>query len=231
MLFKMTAFAAATFGLLLANQVQADGAATVNSQCASCHAVEKPDFATLGKLERLERKGPPLYFAGNKYREGWLAQWLQKPQNHYLSGYFPSGAVFQDTSEGEIPDSAALLKHVALNAATATEVATYLMSLQPKSELIAAVQYTPGKVAKRMGTMNFRKFKACDSCHQDALDEGGFSGPTLYNAWQRLQPEFIVSFIQDPVAWDANTIMPVMEMNSAAVNKLVDYLKLIGGEE
>lgn len=229
--FKRMKLVAVSLGLLLSYQANADGAATVMSECAACHTIEEPDFAAVGISERLTRKAPPLYFAGNKYREEWLVQWLQKPENNYLAGYFPSAAAYLDTAEGEVPDTASLPEHVALDSSAATEVAAYLMTLQGRSELIATVDYTPGKVAKRMGTMDFRKFKACDSCHQDAKGEGGFSGPTLYNAWNRLQPEFIASFIQDPLAWDANSIMPVMEMNSGAVNKLADYLKLIGEEQ
>lgn len=228
MTFKRMKLAAVSLGLLLSYQANADGAATVKEQCAACHSIEEPDFAALGISERLTRKAPPLYFAGNKYREEWLVQWLQAPQHNYLSGYFPAAVKFQDTAEGEVPDTAALPEHVALDSSAATEVAAYLMSLQTRSALTAAVEYTPGTVAKRMGSMDFRKFKACDSCHQDVPGEGGFSGPLLYNAWSRLQPEYIVSFIQDPLAWDANSIMPVMEMNANAVNKLADYLKLIG---
>lgn len=221
----------AGLGLALACQAHADGAATVAEACAGCHALEAPDFATLGIAERLQRKAPPLYYAGNKYRPGWLEQWLQDPQGIYPAGYFPAQAAVRKTPEGDVPDTTALYRHEPLDAATAAKVAAHLMTLRPHDALIAAVDYTPGKVAQRMGSMDFRKFKGCDSCHQDEAGKGGFSGPVLYNSWQRLQPEYMVSFIQNPSAWDPNTIMPRMEMVPAAVSKLVNYLKLIGGEE
>lgn len=230
MLLKLTRAAASALGLLLSWQAWADGAATVNDQCAGCHALTGPEVATLDISERLARKAPPLYYAGNKYREEWLQQWLQNPQRLYLAGYFPNAFV-QSTAEGDVPDTAALPVHPQLDAAAASEVAEYLMTLRAHDDLIAAATYTEGKTALRMAAMDFRKFKGCDSCHQDGPDTGGFSGPVLYNAWQRLQPTYMVSFIRDPRAWDPNTIMPRMEMNAAAVNKLVDYLRLIGGEE
>lgn len=214
----------------LAGQAHADGAATAAADCGGCHALAAPDFAALGIGERLERQAPPLFYAGNKYREGWLEQWLQAPQAITPAGYFPNAAI-TTTPEGDVLDPEALYRHDALDAASAKAVADYLMGLRPYDDLTAAVDYTPGTVAQRMGSMDFRKFKGCNSCHQDVADEGGLSGPTLYNAWERLQPEYMVSFIADPGAWDPNTIMPRMDMNTAAVGKLVDYLKLIGGEE
>lgn len=220
----------AAVGLLLSWQAQADGAATAQQQCAGCHALSEPDFAALGIAERLQRKGPPLYYAGNKYRAEWLQQWLQQPQRLYPAGYFPEAAV-TTTAEGDVIDSAALPQHPAVDAATAAELSDYLMGLRARDALVANASYTEGKTALRMATMDFRKFKGCDACHQDAADSGGASGPVLHNAWQRLQPEYLLSFIQDPHAWDPNTIMPRMQMNEAAVGKLVDYLRMIGGEE
>ncbi|HWK52747.1 MAG TPA: cytochrome C [Hyphomicrobiales bacterium] len=206
------------------------GAADAQSSCGGCHALSEPDFATLGVVERLQRQAPPLWFAGNKYKEGWLEQWLQAPTTILPAGYFPNAAITH-TDEGDVVDPAKLHQHDALSAADAKAVADELMALKPHDDLIAAMNYEPGNLALRMGTMDFRKFKGCQACHHDAEGDGGFSGPELYTAWQRLQPAFIASFITDPRAWDTNTIMPQMEMNEAAVYKLVDYLRLIGGGE
>lgn len=199
--------------------------------CAACHALSQPDFATLGIRERLDRQAPPLWYAGNKYQEAWLVDWLQAPTVLHPAGYYPGNTAIIHTPEGDLPDPAQRTPHPVLSAAEASAAATELMALRPHDALIAAVDYTPGKVAQRMGSMDFRKFKGCQACHQDEEGEGGFSGPELYTAWQRLQPAYIVSFIADPRAWDHNTIMPQMEMNAAAVHKIADYLKLIGGEE
>lgn len=211
---------------LLPLAARADAAAS----CGGCHALERPDFETLGLAERLDRKAPPLWYAGNKYREGWLAQWLQAPTSTLPAGYFPNAAI-QSTPDGDVPDPALLHRHEPLPAAEAESIAAELMALKPHDALVAGAGYEPGNLALRMGTMDFRKFKGCQSCHQDAAGEGGFSGPELHTAWQRLQPGYMASFIADPRAWDPNTIMPRLDMNQAAVNKLVDYLRLIGGEQ
>ena len=208
----------------------AEGAASAQQKCASCHALEQPDYEGLGIAERLQRQAPPLYFAGNKYREEWLLDYLQSPQTIHPGGYFPEVAM-KVTSEGDMPDADTLHQHLSMDAAEAGQVTAFLMSLQPHDELLADDSYVPATVALRMAQMDFRKFKGCDACHQDAPGEGGFSGPQLYDAWQRLQPGYLSSFIQNPVAWDPNTTMPVPQMNEAAVHKLVNYLKLTGEEK
>lgn len=222
---------AAALGLALAGTALADGETAARAACGQCHALSAPDYAALGIAERLARRAPPLFFAGNKYREGWLERWLQEPQPIFPAGYFPGDAAIATTPEGDVADPATAYRHEALGRAEAAEIASWLMSLRPFDELAAATPYQEGKLALRMGTMDFRKFKGCNSCHQDAPGEGGLSGPVLADVWQRLQPDYMASFITDPTAWDPNAIMPRIEMNAPAVNKLVDYLRLIGGEE
>ena len=224
----------AAAGVLLALGLPVPGAAqapaVVQSDCAGCHALEQPDYAALGIAERVERKGPPLHYAGNKFREEWLVQWLQNPERIRPGGVFaPAHTV--STPEGDTIDPATLIEHPKLDAAQAETVAGYLMTLQPFDALIAAQAYEPGTVALRMGQMNFSKFKGCDSCHQDTFDFGGVSGPELYTAWQRLQPAFISAYIADPTAFDPHTIMPQPGLNSDEVHKLADYLKAVAEAE
>lgn len=207
-----------------------DTAQTVAAQCASCHAIERPDYETLGRDERVRRVAPPLYFAGNKYREQWLLGFLQAPSTLYAAGYFPDHKLL-DSAEGDLPNESALTNHISLSEAEAKEVTDFLMALRPFDQLIENDSYTEGKVAKRMGTMDFRKFKGCDACHQDDTDNGGLSGPRLYDAWIRLQPKYIASFLKNPLQWDPNTLMPVPQMNEQAAHKLVDYLRILGESE
>ncbi|MEX2353787.1 MAG: cytochrome C [Gammaproteobacteria bacterium] len=215
--------------MMLPSSGFADGADIVNERCLACHTLERPDFKQSGIEERLLRAAPPLYYAGNKYRQQWLQEWLQSPTRLYPAGYRIAGAV-RSSDEGDIVDTEALVSHITLNETDAIQVSNYLMTLRPYDELIEKDNYIAGTVAKRMGMLDFRKFKGCNACHQDEQDAGGISGPELYSAWQRLQPEYLSSYIQNPVAWDAHTIMPVLDMNEAAVHKLVHYLKLIGEE-
>jgi cytochrome c1 len=205
----------------------ADGAAISAERCAGCHALQPADVGASPVIERSKRAGPPLHYAGNKFQAEWLNAWLQQPQRLRPAGYFPPAHV-QSTAEGDVVDATSLPAHEALDAAEAKQVGDYLMSLRSREDLVAKESYQPGSISLRMGMMDFRKFKGCNACHQDASGEGGLSGPELHSAWQRLQPAFLSSYIKDPTAWDPHTLMPVQEMNDAAVHKLVNYLKAIG---
>ena len=88
----------------------------LTSQCASCHALTKPADATLDRL--WSRKGPDLWYAGDKFNRDWLVAWLQKP-----TVIRPGGVLwFKHAKPGEprdTIDSAAVEKHPAVDAATA----------------------------------------------------------------------------------------------------------------
>ncbi|MFO7277475.1 MAG: c-type cytochrome [Pseudomonadota bacterium] len=205
---------------------QAGAAEQAREQCAACHALDAPEPGTRNIDERLTRKAPPLYYAGNKFRREWLESWLRQPARIRPAGVFPP-AHAKSTPQGDVIDESTLPAHVALPADEAAAMADFLMQLRPFDDRLAAVRYQPGTISLRMGQMNFSKFKGCDGCHRDAPDVGGVSGPELHSAWKRLQPQFIASFIADPTAWDPNTLMPRMELNDAEVARLADYLKAL----
>lgn len=222
--------------LALAGLVQAPAALAaggedlVRTECAACHALEQPDYEALGIQERIDRKGPPLYYAGNKFQQAWLESWLQNPTRLRPAGIFPPASVVAG-EEFDVVDPAKLPEHPVLAASQASEAAAWLMSLQHHDDLITANTYEPGTIARRMGQLNFTKFNGCDACHSDEPGYGGLSGPELHTAWQRLQPKFIASYIADSVAWDPNTMMPKSGLNDDAVSRLTNYLKLIGEEQ
>lgn len=227
---KLAACVAAGCVVLTPVSGAADTAADVGADCGGCHALAQPDEAMLGLEERAQRNGPPLFYAGNKFREDWLAAWLAAPTRIRPAGVFPPAHTVS-TPDGDAIDESALTEHPALAPDEAADVAAYLVSLRPFDALLAAQTYAPGTVALRMGQMNFSKFKGCDSCHQDSPDFGGVSGPELHTAWQRLQPEFISAYIADPTVFDPHTIMPKPGLNQDEVHKLADYLKALAEAE
>lgn len=210
---------------LVPGAVFADGAAMVNSECASCHAIEQPAEATPAR-----GLAPPLYFSGNKFRRTWLVQWLQAPERIRPAGYNPALHTLS-TAEGDVVDQASLVAHVSVDENKAVEIADYLMSLQPFTDQLNDVAYSPGTISWRMGQLNFGKFNGCDSCHRDAPDYGGVSAPELYTAWDRLQPAFIASVIKDPTQWQADTLMPDTDLNDGVVSKLANYLKVTAEDD
>ena len=194
------------------------------ADCASCHQLDRNESGTA-------YTAPPLFYAGNKYRQEWLEEWLQTPYRLRPAGGFYADHVI--TKDGiDSVDEASLEEHVAVDGATAAELADWLMSLTPMDDLLTeSGDYEPGSVSPRMGAMDFVKFKGCGGCHRDTPEYGGLSGPELYTAWQRLQPQFIVSFIKDPRAWNPDSAMPNRALNDGQIHKLADYLKILTNED
>lgn len=206
----------------------ADDAETyVSSACAGCHALTEGGVTTTDISERMRRKGPPLYYAGDKFRREWLERWLADPVRIRPGGAFPPDHTVV-TDDGDVIDGKTLTAHVAVPGDRVQAVAGYLMGLHAGHKPALEGPYTPKTVSKMLGSMEFNKFKGCSACHRDEADTGGQSGPELYTAWNRMQPEFIVSYIKDPVAWDPHTMMPNRHLKEKEIHKLVDYLKLVG---
>lgn len=191
--------------------------------CQTCHQVETNEGS--GKT------APPLFYAGNKFQRAWLEQWLQSPTRIRPAGDFYANHVA--TTDGvDTVDVNSLLPHPAVDSATAKELTDWLMELRPLDELIAqSSDYVPGSISPRLGAMDFVKFKGCGGCHRDTPEYGGLSAPELYTAWQRLQPEFIVSYTKDPRAWDQHSAMPSRGLNDEQIHKLANYLKTLAAED
>src|SRR5690606_2039315 len=156
--------------------------------------------------------------------------WLQDPVRIRPAGFVPANHVTA-TPEGDQVDEASLPAHPALSAADAAAMAAHLAGLKPLEAQLAEEAYEPADVAVRMGQMNFGKFKGCDGCHQDEADYGGLSGPELYTAWRRLNPNFISAFIRAPQSVDPAATMPSAGINAQEAHKLANYLRAISDEE
>lgn len=192
--------------------------------CASCHQLDESQAGS-------DLRGPPLFYAGNKYRSQWLEKWLQSPYR-----IRPAGGFYADhvrTVEGvDSVDESSLDAHMSFDQKTAKELTDWLMSLTPFTELASqSADYEPGSVSPRLGAMDFVKFKGCGGCHRDTPEYGGLTGPELYTAWQRLQPEYIISYIKNPQSWDRDSAMPNRGLNDEQIHKLANYLRTIGQEE
>jgi len=205
----------------------ADGMTILQKDCVTCHNLKEPAPQTLQAL--WDRKGPDLFYAGNKYRREWLVEWLQKPKRIRPAGEFYEKHIKPGVKRDEV-DATTLESHVALSKDDAVAVATELMKLKPHDDLIAKEKIEPGTISKQMGEMVFDKFQGCMACHLIEPDYGGLSGPEVYTAGIRLQPEYIASYIRSPQAWDPLIWMPNKHVSDGNIQKLVDYLELLSKE-
>lgn len=205
-----------------------DGAAILQGQCASCHNLTGPAPATLQEL--WNRKGPDLFYAGLKYKAAWMEVWLQKPERIRPAGmFYPDHVKSGAEGDDEIDDST-LVAHPVLPAPEAKAVTAALMELKGKAELVTAGAYTPGTLSRSSGEMLFDKFKGCLACHEIEPGYGGLSGPEVYTAGQRLQEDWLASYLRDPHAWDPKVFMPNKHINETDTRKFIDYFHLLSEE-
>jgi cytochrome c551/c552 len=204
-----------------------DGAAILNGQCSACHNLTGPAPATLQEL--WNRKGPDLFYAGHKYKPAWLEAWLQKPARIRPAGmFYPDHA--RPGANGDEIDESTLTAHVALSEADAKAVVAALMELKGMADLVKAGAYAPGNLSLSSGEMLFDKFKGCLACHEIEPGYGGLSGPEVYTAAQRLQEDWLASFLHDPHAWDPKLFMPNKHLNDTDIRKFIDYFRLLSEE-
>ena len=201
-----------------------DGAAILQKDCASCHNLAGPAAQTLKEVWSI--KGPNLAYAGNKYRKEWLVRWLQAPRQIRPAGEFYGNHIKTGDKHDEV-DASTLKGHMVLSKSDAVAVAAELMKLKQHDDLIAKEKIVPGKGTKMMDEMMFDKFLGCMACHQIEPDFGGMSGPEVYTASERLQPEFIASFIRSPQAWEPKTWMPNKHVSDSSIQKLGYYFEEI----
>ncbi len=198
----------------------------LRERCAGCHDLSGPAAASVAELRA--RKGPDLFYAGNKYRADWMVGWLQKPERIRPAGVFYRDHIKPGVKRDEI-DVATLKSHPALNATDAAAATKALMGLKANSKLLSAETFVAGP--SPMGEMSFEKFYGCMGCHQIEPGFGGQSGPQVYTAGRRLTPAFMVSFIRDPQAWNPKSLMPNKHVPEANIPKLVNFLLELAKED
>jgi len=198
-----------------------DGATILKQRCVSCHALRGPAASTLAAL--WQRKGPDLFYAGNKYRPAWIETWLQNPKRIRPAGMFYMNHV-KSGPKRDLVDKSTLTGHVKLNAEEAKAVAAALKNLKANSALTKDEKYDANADPSGMGEMVFDKIYGCTACHQVEPGYGGLSGPEIYTAGKRLTPEFMLSYIRSPQAWDPKIWMPNKHIPEGNIQTLVNYI-------
>lgn len=204
------------------------GTGILKSQCINCHAIEKPDNASLDRL--WQRKGPDLYYAGSKFNKAWLEKWLQNPVR-----IRPAGELYTKHIKGgdkeDVVDESTMAAHVKLSQADAEAAAEALMALTGPAGLVSKGAFKGEKVSISMGAMFFNKLRGCAACHQAKPGTGGSSGPELYTAAERLQPDYIYSYIKNPQAIDPHIWMPTLNLAEPDLQRLTGYILQLSASE
>jgi cytochrome c2 len=217
--------AAASVAVLHGAPAFAAGGADLKAQCGACHALEKPANPTVERL--WTRKGPDLWYAGAKFRREWLVNWLQKPTT-----IRPGGVMWFAHARPGDPrdtlDTTAAPPHPAVDAKAAEGLADALMALKGGGVVTPGAFKAEG-VNLTMGKMAFGKLRGCAACHQDKPGQGGVSGPQLYDAGDRLQPDYVQAYAKDPQAFDRFVWMPRLGLSDPDLQRLTAYVTSLKG--
>lgn len=215
-----------TLWVLCNSVMAADGKAVLQKSCVACHDLTGPAAASVDDL--MKRKGPDLFYAGQKYRKQWLEQWLQQPRRLRPAGFLYFNHIKPGKESDEI-DLASLSDHVSLKADEAKAVTEALMKLTWKQAPVKKGDFQGVTISASFGEMVFDKFNGCLACHRIEPEYGGVSGPEVYTMGQRLQDDYMVSFIRDPLAWNPKSPMPRRQIAEANIQKLVGFIKALSG--
>lgn len=179
--------------------------------CAECHQAQGPAKEKTIK-DQLARKGPELWYAGSKFKAGFLEKWLSSPRPIRPLEY--NSLTKNNTGN-----------HPRLSGQEATDVAAYLMGL--KSPDVKALNIQPADSPK--GRIIFIKKQSCYGCHtvrSRGKAAGGLSGPMLAGALERLNPDWIYAYLSNPKAFKPVKMMPVYAgiLNDAEMKELAAYV-------
>ncbi len=195
----LTAALSAAFLVGTASSVLADpaaGKAAFEAKgCTACHYTDGPaKEKTID--DQLAKKGPELWYAGSKFQKDWLGKWLADPK--------PIRPMKFNDLMVENPGD-----HPKLAGADAASVTDFLMSLT--SADVPAGKVKPKKNPK--GRQIFIKKMPCSGCQQytgrKKKISGGRSGPSLVEAGLRLNPDWILAYLQKPKVFKPVKMMPV----------------------
>ncbi len=188
--------AAATFAVASASADPAAGKGVFEAGgCGECHYTEGP--AREKTIEdQLAKNGPELWYAGSKFQAEWLSAWLAEPK--------PIRPMKFNSLTEENPGD-----HPKLEGDDVAAVSEFLMSLVSADVESGVVK--PKKNPK--GRQIFIKKMPCGGCHEYAGRRGkltgGRSGPSLVEAGVRLNPDWILAYLQKPEVFKPVKMMPV----------------------
>lgn len=202
----------------------ADGKTVIEqNRCAGCHEMNGGKARTIAEV--LSKKAPDLFYAGSKFQEKFLTEFLQRPVR-----IRPAGTVFLNytapgTEIDQIQEPPLCASRLSKEEAVAA--AQYLMTL--KDPDMPTGVYKPGaEFAKVNAKMLFFKSGACNACHQVDMGngeiKGGTSAPTLYDAGDRLNGDWVLSYIKDPQHWNPKAWMPKRELPDSTWQLLTNFL-------
>jgi len=188
-----------------------------DKKCSTCHR--------LTKMEVL-KVGPDLFYAGNKFQSTWLIQYLQNPVTLRKTGTSSNPGFLK----GEFKNS-----HTVLSKKDAVQITQELMTMtlpEISDELSNLKVLSKGQKAKTK--YEFERTFSCISCHQSlnlaGKSRGGISGPSLIEAGNRLQANWVANWLKNPKMFSEKNRMPIYKMDDETILRFTQFIMALKKE-
>jgi mono/diheme cytochrome c family protein len=206
-------------GFFIAFPAHTSAGVLEDKNCGSCHRLNAED--TEKKLP-----GPDLYYAGNKFQPAWLKQFLKKPETIRPARFITDPGFLQGANQ---------TPHPSFPEEDASNLANSLMGLKVSEQLSEPVTSEPLSKGQRAKIKyQFERTFGCISCHQSlnlaGKVRGGISGPSLVNAGNRLQANWVANWLTTPEAFVPKGRMPRYKMDTATLNQFSQFLMTLKKE-
>ncbi|OGQ54760.1 MAG: hypothetical protein A3J24_03985 [Deltaproteobacteria bacterium RIFCSPLOWO2_02_FULL_53_8] len=162
-------------------------------KCGSCHQSTGPAKEKTIK-DQFAKKGPELWYAGSKFKPGFIEAWLKSPKSIRPLQY-------NSITKKNAAD------HAKLSGSEATDVAAYLMSLTSADVKPSGIKAGDNPKGKRV----FITKMGCYGCHQLSSKGsvvGGLSGPTFVGVSSRLNVDWVYAYLVNPQVFKPVRDMP-----------------------
>lgn len=185
-----------------------------NKECRSCHR--------FSLNEQYSKKGPDLFYAGNKYYQVWLENFLQSPVVIRELAY---------TSQSDLIDKKPKVNwsHISLTKGESKRVSKFLMTLRTSGLEMGKVDKKKlSKSEQSQGKILFERNFGCISCHR-ALNlvgkvRGGVSGASMVNSGLRLNSDWVYNWLKNPKKFFSESGMPLYDLNEETTVLITKYI-------
>jgi cytochrome c1 len=173
--------------------------------CVHCHAITLPDGSKVVATDH----PPSLAHVADKTTREWIYSWLKDPQAFAASTTMPN---------------------YKLSDADASDISAYLVSAStPQAGDTAAAGVQSVAHADPSAGPSLYGESFCSSCHavQNAAGNlvGGDVGPELTRIGNKVRPEWLMAWLENPRIYDATTPMPHYRFTAQQIVTLAGYLQ------
>ena len=173
--------------------------------CVHCHAITLPDGSKVVATDH----PPSLAHIADKTTREWIYSWLKDPQAFAASTTMPN---------------------YKLSDADASDISAYLVSAStPQAGDTAAAGVQSVAHADPSAGPSLYGESFCSSCHavQNAAGNlvGGDVGPELTRIGNKVRPQWLTAWLENPRIYDATTPMPHYRFTAQQIVTLAGYLQ------